>query len=66
MSAFLATSNWNAPNLHTKRTEEAMKKVTKKAAQVAYNKIPEPGFHIEALFIIGFLILAPIVAMSLT
>jgi len=43
-----------------------MKKVTKKAAQVAYNTIPEPGFHIEALFIIGFLILAPIVAMSLT
>ena len=66
MSAFLAMSNWSVPNLHTKPTEEAMKKVTKKAAQVAYNKIPEPGFHIEALFIIGFLILAPIVAMSLT
>jgi hypothetical protein len=43
-----------------------MKKVTKKAAQMAYDKIPEPGFHIEVLLIMGIVLAVPVVAICLS
>ena len=43
-----------------------MKKVTKKAAQMAYDSIPEPGFHIEVLMIFGIILVVPIVAICLS